>query len=177
MWRPRRAVTVVVEEVYVCVLAFVGDEIDRRPIIIQVKLGVVHHERVVATCSHVHEELALEGIGAQIAVHRVDILGIGGPRRIGLADIAAATRISKSSLYVIFHNDLGKAPIDVLTQIRVNKAKQMLRETDEKVYTIAVDCGFGLVGNLYHHFKQATGMTTSEYRKQIRVVDRITLSK
>ena len=87
---------------------------------------------------------------------------------IGLADIAAATGVSKSSLYVAFHDDLAKTPLDVLTFIRLNKAKYMLRETSLKVHAIAADCGFGLVANLYHHFKQNTGTTPTTYRKQTR---------
>ena len=87
---------------------------------------------------------------------------------IGLADIAAATGVSKSGLYIVFQDDFGRTPIDVLTYIRLNKAKHMLRETNHKVHAIAADCGFGLVANLYHHFKQSTGMTPTAYRKQSR---------
>ncbi len=87
---------------------------------------------------------------------------------INLADIAAATGMSKSSLYVVFQKDLERTPIDVLTSIRLNKAKQMLRDTNHKVQAIAADCGFGLVANFYYHFKQATGMTPTAYRMQAR---------
>ena len=88
--------------------------------------------------------------------------------QINLADIAAATGLSKSCLYEAFHKDLGRTPLDVLTFIRLNKAKQMLRETDRKVHVIADDCGFGLVGNFYHHFKQSSDVTPIAYRKQSR---------
>ena len=87
---------------------------------------------------------------------------------IGLADIVAATGVSKSSLYTVFQDDLGKTPIDVLTYIRLSKAKHVLRETNQKVHAIAADCGFGLVANLYHNFKQNTGMTPAAYRQQSR---------
>jgi LacI family transcriptional regulator len=85
-----------------------------------------------------------------------------------LADIATATGLSKSSLYVVFQNDLERTPMDVLTYIRLRKAKHMLRETNEKVQVIAADCGFGLIANLCHQFKQSTGMTPTAYRKQPR---------
>jgi len=87
---------------------------------------------------------------------------------VAIADIAAATGMSKSSLYIVFQIDLGRTPIDILTYIRLNKAKHMLRETNHKVHAIAADCGFGVVANLYHHFKQSTGMTPTTYRKQSR---------
>jgi len=78
------------------------------------------------------------------------------------------TGVSKSSLYIMFQKDVGQTPIDVLIYIRLNKAKQMLRETNHKVHTIAADCGFGQVANLYHHFKNSTGMTPTTYRNQAR---------
>jgi LacI family transcriptional regulator len=88
---------------------------------------------------------------------------------IKLVDIARATGVSKSSLYEAFHKDLGRTPLDALTFIRLNKAKQMLRETNRKVHNIATACGFGFVGNLYHHFKQSSDVTPIAYRKQSRV--------
>ena len=88
---------------------------------------------------------------------------------INLADIAAATGVSKSTLYNVFQSEVERTPLDVLTYIRLNKAKQMLRETNEKVNVIAVECGFGLVANLYHHFKPSTGVTPIAYRQQSRV--------
>ncbi|MBT7065301.1 MAG: helix-turn-helix domain-containing protein [Verrucomicrobia bacterium] len=87
---------------------------------------------------------------------------------ISLTDIAAAAGVSKSALYVVFRKDLGKTPLDLLTFIRLNKAKQMLRETNRTVDAIAADCGSGVVANLYHHFKPSTGMTPTAYRKQTR---------
>ena len=87
---------------------------------------------------------------------------------ITLADIAATTSVSRSILYVAFQDDVSKTPMEVLTYIRLNMAKQMLRETDRKVHVIAADCGFGMVANLYHHFKKSIGMTPTNYRKQSR---------
>lgn len=87
---------------------------------------------------------------------------------IDLSDIAATTGISKSGLYIVFRKDLGRTPIDILTNIRLNQAKHMLRETNHTVDAIATDCGFGLVANLYHHFKQSVGMPPTAYRKQTR---------
>ena len=86
---------------------------------------------------------------------------------ISLTDIAAAAGVSKSALYVVFHKDLDRTPMGILTHIRVDKAKQMLSETNHTVDAVAADCGFGLVANLYHHFKQSTGMSPTAYRKQI----------
>jgi LacI family transcriptional regulator len=88
---------------------------------------------------------------------------------ISLTDIAAAAGVSKSALYVLFRKDLERTPMDILTHIRLDKVKQMLRETNHTVDAVAADCGFGLVANLYHHFKQKTGVSPTAYRKQSRV--------
>jgi LacI family transcriptional regulator len=87
---------------------------------------------------------------------------------ITLTDIAATTGVSRSILYVAFQDDVSKTPMEVLTYIRLNMAKQMLRDTDHKVHVIAEDCGFGMVANLYHHFNKSVGITPTAYRKQSR---------
>lgn len=84
---------------------------------------------------------------------------------ITVNDIAKATGMSRARLFVAFEDDLGQPPGAILTQIRTDKAKYMLRNTDEKIITIANACGFGAAINMAHHFKQQTGMTPTEYRK------------
>ncbi|MDT8391474.1 MAG: substrate-binding domain-containing protein [Lentisphaeria bacterium] len=80
-----------------------------------------------------------------------------------LADICD---VSRTRLYDVFDADLGQSPHALLTRIRLDKAKKMLLETDEKIRAIAEACGFGSVVNLHRHFKSDLGMTPGAYRKR-----------
>lgn len=84
---------------------------------------------------------------------------------ISINDISRASGMSRARLFVAFDNDLSQPPGAILTRIRIDKAKQMLRGTREKVLTIAEACGFGASINMYHHFKSQLGMSPASYRK------------
>jgi LacI family transcriptional regulator len=84
---------------------------------------------------------------------------------ITIAQITRASGMSRARLFVAFEKDLGHPPGAILTQVRIDKAKQLLRDTNEKVLTIAEACGFGASINMYHHFKAQLGMSPAQYRK------------
>ena len=83
---------------------------------------------------------------------------------IGVREIVASTAMSQTRLYVAFEGQLGKSPAAVLTRIRLEKARRMLRETDRKIHAIARSCGFGDSINLYRSFRLAHGISPKAYR-------------
>ncbi|NES01348.1 MAG: helix-turn-helix transcriptional regulator, partial [Symploca sp. SIO1B1] len=44
------------------------------------------------------------------------------------------------------------------------KAKQLLKQTDQPIVNIALDCGFSSHSHLNRKFRQLTGMTPKAYR-------------
>ncbi|MBI1338498.1 MAG: helix-turn-helix domain-containing protein [Phycisphaera sp.] len=87
---------------------------------------------------------------------------------IGVEQIVQASSRSRAGLFMAFQSDLGMTPGQMLSRIRVDQAKRMLRDTRVKVYAVAHDCGFGDVVNLHRAFKQATGLSPNAYRKAQR---------
>ena len=59
----------------------------------------------------------------------------------------------------------GKTFIEHLTLIRLEKAMELLRNTDEFVLEICLDVGFKNVNHFNRTFKSFTGMTPLQYRK------------
>jgi AraC family transcriptional regulator of adaptative response / methylphosphotriester-DNA alkyltransferase methyltransferase len=76
--------------------------------------------------------------------------------------------ISQNHLIHLFRQQYHMTPVEYITTLRVEKARQMLRHTDTKIVTIALLCGFGSLSNFYGFFKKQIGLTPSEYRKQSR---------
>jgi two-component system, response regulator YesN len=56
--------------------------------------------------------------------------------------------------------------IDHLTNLRMEKVKEMLTSTDEKVVTIAFDVGYNEPNYLSYLFKKRVGLTPKEFRLQ-----------
>lgn len=62
----------------------------------------------------------------------------------------------------------GLTPRQLLTKSRVELAAEALRNTDEALGMIAVDCGFYDQAAFSRQFRQATGLTPGEYRRIFR---------
>lgn len=85
--------------------------------------------------------------------------------KIALADLAKTANMSVSNFSAVFRRAFGMPPMEYLLQIRLRHATYLLHHTDEKIITVAEECGFFSNSNFIKAFTRATGMTPSEYRK------------
>lgn len=85
---------------------------------------------------------------------------------LDLAAISDQMHCSKSWLQKIFPRLTGKGPIAHLIELRVEKAKELLRNTRLGVSEIAVACGFNSHAYFGIAFRRATNLSPTEYRKQ-----------
>jgi LacI family transcriptional regulator len=84
---------------------------------------------------------------------------------ITLDVIAKRSGMSKRGLEKAFIKHLGRSPAAELRRIRLDHAKRMLTETNEKTEAIAAACGYSNSSNLSFAFNKATGMSPRAYRK------------
>ena len=54
--------------------------------------------------------------------------------------------------------------MDYLNNVRITKSKELLSQTDKKMYQIAKSVGYDNVKYFFRIFKKLTGMTPEEYR-------------
>ena len=87
-------------------------------------------------------------------------------RDISLKDISKYVFLSPSYFAKAFKDVTGKSPINFLIQVRLNRAKELLSETQQKVYEIAIGVGFSNQQRFNEIFKKYTGITPLQYRKQ-----------
>lgn len=81
------------------------------------------------------------------------------------ADLCAACSISRSRLSHLFDEQLGKTPLELRNQYRIERASKLLRTTDAGIFEIAADCGFKDAAYFGRIFARLTGSTPSEYRR------------
>jgi AraC family transcriptional regulator len=89
-------------------------------------------------------------------------------RSIDLPAIAGATGLSPSHFARRFRVTTGKAPHQYLTQLRIERARRLLRETDTDIVEVAFACGFANQEHMTRLFKQHCGTTPAAYRKTLR---------
>lgn len=85
-------------------------------------------------------------------------------RDIKLSDLASLIDISQFHFSYLFKRSLGISPYQYLLQQRVERAKQLLKQTDRPLVDIALECGFNSHSHLSKQFRHSTGMTPSAYR-------------
>lgn len=85
-----------------------------------------------------------------------------------LTQLADFQNVSEAHLARTFQKEVGISVMAMLRKIRLEHAVYLLENTQEKIKTIAVQCGY--TDSLYFSriFHQATGLSPIQYRKQNR---------
>ncbi|MBW4580794.1 MAG: helix-turn-helix domain-containing protein [Tildeniella nuda ZEHNDER 1965/U140] len=86
---------------------------------------------------------------------------------IKLADLAQLLGMSQFHFSHAFKQAIGTAPYQYLLQQRIERAKQLLKQTDRSIMDIAFLCGFNSHSHLSKQFRQGTGVTPTAYRSQL----------
>lgn len=87
---------------------------------------------------------------------------------ISLRSIAQQVYMNPHYLGKLFKSNAGQSFNEYLLQVRMEKAKELLRLTDKKVYEIAQEVGFGELDWFYKRFKIFTGLSAGEYRSSFQ---------
>jgi AraC-like DNA-binding protein len=83
---------------------------------------------------------------------------------IGLAEIAAAAGLSPHHFARAFRAATGMPPYRYLTHRRIERAKQLMAQTDACLAQIAFDCGFGSQGQFTTTFTRLSGISPGRWR-------------
>ena len=83
-------------------------------------------------------------------------------------DIADAMGMSRSVLYTKIKQQLGMTPIDFVRHVRIMRACELLKNTDESLSTVAFAVGFSDPKYFSKVFKRETGIVPTEYRERTR---------
>ena len=86
---------------------------------------------------------------------------------ISIDAVARHAGVARRSLEVRFRRHLGRSPYEELLRLRVNRAREELRIRERRISEVAERCGFGEARLLDLHFRRATGMTPTAYRRSL----------
>lgn len=84
---------------------------------------------------------------------------------IDVEDVVKASGASRRSLYLKFAMRVGHSIHREIVRQRLQRAKLLLRETDEKLQAIAQETGFEDAGALSKAFRQHLGVSASSFRE------------
>jgi AraC-like DNA-binding protein len=85
---------------------------------------------------------------------------------LSAADIAAELGMTESRFSRFFRRATGNTFTDFVNRVRINRACQLLMESDSLITEICYVVGFNNVANFNRRFLDIKGMTPREYRRQ-----------
>lgn len=91
-----------------------------------------------------------------------------GNSDITIETIAAAMYVSSSYLRKVYQNELCRTVMGILSEIRMNRAKRLIREGGVRLSDIASTVGFSDPAYFSRSFKKHTGLTPSAYEETAR---------
>lgn len=93
---------------------------------------------------------------------------------IRLDELSSLVNLNTQYFCRYFKENIGKTATEYINDIRIEKAAESLLETSDKIITIAQDAGFDNIGYFIRRFRQAKGVTPSEYRKESKSQNSVT---
>lgn len=86
-------------------------------------------------------------------------------RSIKIGHLASLLNIDRSYLHRLFIEQSGLSPKQFLTNIRLERAKQLLLDSDLNIKNIAYSVGFEDPGNFSKLFKQEIGISPTDFKR------------
>jgi transcriptional regulator GlxA family with amidase domain len=87
---------------------------------------------------------------------------------ITVDDLCKTLNLSKSTFKHIFKEVTGRPPIRYLIDLRITRAKQLIREENLNMTQIAASLGFHSVHYFSRYFKKATGLSPTQYANTVK---------
>ena len=100
---------------------------------------------------------------SQYVLNAIKYIQFNYSHDISIDDVAKSVGVSRSHLYRVFMLNVGKSPIDYLTEYRINEACKLLRAGNLSIAEVAVSVGFFDQFYFSRVFKRAKGVPPSKY--------------
>lgn len=87
--------------------------------------------------------------------------------KIGIDELSKIACISKYHFMKLFKEAVGKKPTQYINEVKIDKAKEMIRNTTLSFERICEECGYKNYPYFYRNFKKITGNTPLKYKQMV----------
>jgi len=94
----------------------------------------------------------------------ISLIDLHYTQNIGLIEIAEMAGINPDYLGRLFKEHTGKAFVEYVTNLRINRSKELLENTDMKIKAVGEAVGYPNCNYFIKVFKQYTDLTPKEYQ-------------
>ena len=100
----------------------------------------------------------------QVVRRALEVVHSSRDLSIRVEDIAQRISVSRRNLEIRFRTETGRTVHSELVRARMARACALVRESNEKMASIAMESGFGSAQRFFEVFRRLTGLTPGEYR-------------
>lgn len=126
--------------------------------------ALAHLARATHTAGR-EREVSRGGLPVRIVRQVEDYIRVRLAEPISLEDLCGVAGLSKRHFLRTFQESVGTTPHRHVLNLRIEKAKRRLTESDDDLTTIALASGFSQAQHFSTAFRRATGMTPSAFRR------------
>jgi AraC-like DNA-binding protein len=102
-----------------------------------------------------------------------DFLRDGSQCTVTVAAAAREAHLSHYHFIRAFASAFGQTPNEFRTQVRLDRAKELLIVGDRSITEVCLELGYSSVGSFTTLFAKNTGLAPTEYRRQLRARVRV----
>lgn len=107
-----------------------------------------------------------EKVTAMLVSDALDYISGHYMEPIRIEKLASICHISETHFRRAFSSSMNIGSLEYINMVRIQNACELLQKTDDTVSNIAYKCGFSTPSTFNRNFKQATGFSPMEWRKQ-----------
>ncbi|MCE5235866.1 MAG: response regulator [Clostridiaceae bacterium] len=89
-----------------------------------------------------------------------------GESSLSAEDVCAHLHVSRSYFFEVFKKEMGRSFVQYLTDVRMERALDLLRDPEMKTITVAYAVGYEEPNYFSHVFKRRFGVTPARFRRQ-----------
>lgn len=112
-----------------------------------------------------HDDISQDRIRKPIVVAALEYIHVNFSHDLSLIEVSNHVNMNDSYFSTLFKKTVGLNFIDYLTNARIEKAKEYLKDPMMKVYEISRAVGYSGEKHFFKIFKKITGLTPNEYRR------------
>lgn len=105
--------------------------------------------------------------GSFLVKNAVSYIGEHCSEKLKLSDVADQVYVSQWHLSKLLNRYLGQNFSEILNGVRIEKAKEMLKEPGLRIGDIAEEVGFSDMAHFSRVFKKVVGISANEYRNKL----------
>jgi transcriptional regulator GlxA family with amidase domain len=87
---------------------------------------------------------------------------------LDIREISARVGISARQIERLFGEQVGTSPKAFYLNLRLARARTLLRQTINPILAVAVECGFGSTSHFCHAYKRVFGIAPTDERQGIK---------